>query len=164
MAEEPSVVDAEQRRILAVRKKIRWTEIGKVAIPSLDEVWKHIRGNEITGFGHNVFIYRGMSVLGVEASFGVEVPESVEAPKGFVIDYTPAGKAATFHQYGDYSKLIDTIIDEGFELRPRRRHVHLHAQRLDDQTFLTRNGDSVSRGGEGLDGHWVLALCWKNQP
>ena len=108
MAEEPSVVDAESRRILAVRKKVRWTELGKVAIPSLDEVWKHIRANEITGCGHNVFIYRGMSILGVEASFGVEVPEGVEAPEGFVIDETPSGKAATFHQYGDYSKLIDT--------------------------------------------------------
>jgi hypothetical protein len=108
MAEEPSIVDAESRRILAVRKKVRWTQIGKVAIPSLDEVWKHIRENDISGYGHNVFIYRGMNPLGVEASFGVEVPADVEAPKGLVIDHTPTGRAATFHQYGDYSKLIDT--------------------------------------------------------
>jgi effector-binding domain-containing protein len=108
MAEEPSVIDAETRRILAIRRKIRWNQIGEVAMPSLDKVWAHIRGEGITDFGHNLFIYRGMSPLGAEVSFGVEVPAPVGAPKGFVIDETPAGRTATLHQYGEYDKLVET--------------------------------------------------------
>ena len=45
------------------------------------------------------------------------------------------------------------VVDEGFELCPRGRHVHLQAQRLDDQMFFTRDRDWVSGGGEGLDGY-----------
>ena len=55
------------------------------------------------------------------------------------------------------------VCDEGFEPRPRRRHVHLHAQRLDNQLLGAWNGDRWrSRGSEGLKGHLVLAYCWKN--
>src|SRR5262245_41346348 len=55
------------------------------------------------------------------------------------------------------------VIDEGFEPRPRRRHVHLHAQRLDDQLLGAWNGDRWrSRGSKGRNGHLVLAYCWKN--
>ena len=108
MAEEPSLIDAESRRILAIRRKIRWNQIGEVAMPSLDKVWAHIRGEGITDFGHNLFIYRGVSPLGAEVSFGVEVPEDLEAAGAFVIDQTPAGRVATLHQYGEYDKLVET--------------------------------------------------------
>jgi hypothetical protein len=50
------------------------------------------------------------------------------------------------------------VVDEGFESRARRRHVHLHAQCLDNQLLGVWNGDRWrSCSSKGLNGHLVLA-------
>lgn len=104
--EAPAVVEVEARRILAVVQRVRWREIGLAAMPALDRVWAHLRSNNVSGLGHNLFLYRDSDHDGCEACFGVEVPASVEAPEGFVITATPAGRAATVAHYGSYDGLF----------------------------------------------------------
>jgi effector-binding domain-containing protein len=103
--DEPSVVEVEARRLLAVQRRIAWNRIGEVAMPALDQVWASIRGRGIEGFGHNVFLYTNTGRDGADAGFGVEVPPSVEPADGLVIMETPAGQAATLTHWGSYDGL-----------------------------------------------------------
>jgi effector-binding domain-containing protein len=105
MAEQPEVVEAEARRLLAVKVQVRWNEIGDVAMSALERVWTHIRNSNLRGYGHNVFLYENPTREGADISMGVEVPEDVQAPEGFVITHTPAGRVATAAHIGSYDGL-----------------------------------------------------------
>jgi effector-binding domain-containing protein len=106
LANEPSVIEVAASRLLAAQRPVKWREIGTLAMPALDEVWASIRGRGIEGFGHNVFVYRNMSQDGADASFGVQVPDSVEAADGLVITESPGGRVATLTHWGPYDQLF----------------------------------------------------------
>jgi effector-binding domain-containing protein len=107
MTDEPSVIEVAARRILASQRRVRWDEIGQAAMPALDQVWAAIRERGIEGYGHNLFVYRNIGSEGADASFGVEVPASVEPSGDLVITESPAGRAATLTHWGAYDGLAE---------------------------------------------------------
>ena len=71
--------------------------------PSLDEVWAFLRANNISGHGHNVFLYEPDAVW-----FGVEVFAPIPQDKRIVITETPAGRAAMVTHVGPYDGIRGT--------------------------------------------------------
>ena len=105
MASEPEVIDVQPRRLLAIRRRVLWNEIGEVAMPALERLTALLRDRGIAGTGQNIFLYENPTAEGADLAMGVELTAEFELPEGFVFVETPTGRAATLTHFGAYDGL-----------------------------------------------------------
>lgn len=99
------------RRIAAVRRRVRASEIAREWRPALDKVWEFLRRNPgLRADGHNVFLYHHPAdeQSPMDIDFGVEVIRPFAASGEVVLAETPAGKAATALHVGPYDQMKRT--------------------------------------------------------
>ena len=105
VANETSIVHVEALPMAAVVGRIRMADIPTAVMPMMDEVWAFIRGGELTGHGHNVWLYRNMADGEVDLEIGVQMATSFDPDDPVVRAETPAGMAAHTCHYGEYDQL-----------------------------------------------------------
>ena len=105
MAVEMTLVRAGPQPLAVVRGRIKWADVPAAMFPMMDKVWAFIRSRELTGHGHNVWLYRDRGDGGLDIEIGVQLDAAFDANTDVVASTTPAGLAAhTFH-YGEYEQL-----------------------------------------------------------
>lgn len=109
------------RLLAAYRDQARMGEIGRVAMPALDQVWAFLKSHpELrTPGGHNVFLYHHPPnrTDAMTIDFGVEVALEFDAENGVAAVATPAGEAARTLYVGPYA-----------QMRPAHDAVHAWAR------------------------------------
>jgi effector-binding domain-containing protein len=111
MATDISLRTVPARRLAAVRRKIRISEIATAWKPALDQVWAFLRQHpDLRTDGHNIFLYHHPASMEspMDADFGVEVTQSFERSGEVFAIETPAGKVATGVHIGAYERLGET--------------------------------------------------------
>jgi hypothetical protein len=94
--------------LAAVRRRVRFGDVGKAWKPALDIVWEFLRHHEgLRTDGHNCFLYHhpapGESAMVVD--FGVQVIRSFQDAGEVVCRETPAGEVVMTTHIGSYGKL-----------------------------------------------------------
>ena len=89
----------------AVPGRISMADIPSAIIPMMDDVWAFIHTRQLTGHGHNVWLYRPQGDGEVEVEIGVQLAAPFPGDAEIVCARTPAGKVAHVVHYGDYSAL-----------------------------------------------------------
>lgn len=99
------------RKLAAVHRKIRASEIAGAWRPALDKVWEFLRQNPgLRTDGHNIFLYHPPESpqAPMDIDFGVEVTRSFTASGEVVLVETPAGRVATALHVGPYDHMKRT--------------------------------------------------------
>jgi len=99
------------RRLAAVRRRVRVTEIAREWRPALDKVWEFLRRKPgLRTDGHNIFLYHHPAdqQSPMDIDFGVEVTRPFAASGEVVLAETPAGKVATALHVGPYDQMKRT--------------------------------------------------------
>lgn len=100
-----SIIDVSERTLAVVRGRVAMADIPGKVMPMMDKVWAFIRERGISGFGHNVWLYRATRTGEFDMEVGVQLPEPFEGAGEVVCTATPAGSAVhTFH-CGGYHEL-----------------------------------------------------------
>ena len=105
MTYEVAVRSVDSRRVAVVRKRVKWSELGKRLIPLLDQVYVAVRAGKVLQSGQNIFIYRDGSRDGVTVEVGVEVSSRFEPVDDVVYSETPRGEVASTVHIGPYAGL-----------------------------------------------------------
>jgi len=106
-----SIQAVSPRMLAAVRRHVRFGQVGSAWRPALDQVWAFLRQNPgLRTDGHNIFLYQhpamGESTMVVD--FGVEVTRSFPQSGEVFSTETPAGKAAAALHVGPYERMGET--------------------------------------------------------
>lgn len=105
MAYEVGIVEVVEAPIAAVAGHITFADIPGKLMPMMDKVWAFIRGNEIKGHGHNVWLYRPTGNGELDVEVGVQLPVPFEGQGDVQRLATPGGRAAHTVHYGEYDQL-----------------------------------------------------------
>jgi effector-binding domain-containing protein len=99
------------RRIAAVRRRLKITELGRGWKAALDEVWSFLRAHPgLRAGGHNVFVYHHPAKRNdpMDVDFGVEVAQPFEPEGEIILVETPAGEVARAVHVGPYDRMKET--------------------------------------------------------
>lgn len=105
MARDIGIVEVVETPIAAVAGHITFADIPGKLMPMMDKVWAFIRGNEIKGHGHNVWLYRPTENGELDVEVGVQLPVPFEGQGDVQRLATPGGRAAHTVHYGEYDQL-----------------------------------------------------------
>jgi effector-binding domain-containing protein len=93
------------RNLAVVRRRLKWSELGRNLIPLLDRVYAQVRAGRIVQSGHNVFVYSDKSKDDVTVEVGVEVSGKFDDVEEVVYASTPSGEVVSTLHIGPYSDL-----------------------------------------------------------
>ena len=105
MPNEMTLARVEAQTIAVVKARIKMTDVPAAIFPMMDTVWAFIRSRELTGHGHNVWLYRGTPPGDMDVEIGVQLEPPFDPEGDVVHSQTPAGMAARTCHYGEYDRL-----------------------------------------------------------
>ena len=105
MANEMKLVQVVAEPLLVVKGRVPLREFPEVVFPMMDRVWTFIRARELTGHGHNVWLYRSPVGEQLDVEVGVQLATELPLDDGIDVSEVPAGLAAHTFLYGEYDQL-----------------------------------------------------------
>jgi len=111
MNPQVSIESVPARKIAAVRRQVRISEISQAWRPALDKVWEFLRRTPgLRTDGHNIFLYHhpASRQMPMDVDFGVEVVRPFEASGEVRLTETPAGRVASALHVGLYERMGET--------------------------------------------------------
>ncbi len=108
MAQPIELVDVQSETLAAVKGHVAMSDIPAKIMPMMDKVWAFIRGQDIGGHGHNVWLYRNLGDGEMDVEIGVQMSVPFNPEGDVVAVQTPAGQAAHAVHMGDYSQMGKT--------------------------------------------------------
>ncbi len=105
MPNEMTLARVEAQTLAVVKARIKMSDVPAAMFPMMDKVWAFIRSRELTGHGHNVWLYRGSPSGDIDVEIGVQLEPSFDPEGDVVQSQTPVGLAAHTYHYGEYDQL-----------------------------------------------------------